>query len=126
MKQRNQPSNRGDQPVTFRHSDAVRINACVTDWERTRRSRKPSQLPRAAGSGKGGEIVTATFLGSWFRGTMKVINFEGHMFRPSSTQTAICTNHVYSVYGRGVTAHRVCIVTPSTTQGQYILLNSAE
>lgn len=127
VKQRNQPSNRGDQPVTFRHSDAQRIANAVAAHEGGRRDRKPSQLPRAAGGGGGGsELRTATFLGGWLRGTYRVINFDGHNVAFGSTNTAVClniTNHIYGV-GSSTAARRCFVTLAPTTVGDYLLVSA--
>jgi hypothetical protein len=120
--------NRGDQPVTFRHSDAQRIANAVAAHESGRRDRKSSQLPRAAGGGSGGGVtlVTATFLGSWFTGQYKPVNFDGHHYNWQSTNTALCFNQIMSFYGNGATTPRVCIVSPSTSTAFYMLVNGGD
>jgi hypothetical protein len=129
VKQRNQPANRGDQPVTFRHSDAQRIANAVAAHESGRRDRKSSQLPRAAGGGGGGgDLRTATFLGSWLRHSSTIINFDGHNFAAASTNTASCVNFLFSIPGSGLTEHRTCLVSPMSPavgEDTYFLVNAA-
>jgi hypothetical protein len=129
VKQRNQPSNRGDQPVTFRHKDAQRIAGAVNAHETGRRDRRPSQLPRAAGGGGGGaNLMTATFLGSWLRHSSTIINFDGHALNASSTNTASCINYLFSIPGTGLVAHRTCLVSPLPSGNgpdTYFLVNAA-
>jgi hypothetical protein len=65
--------NSGEQPVQFKLADAQRIANVVGTVEGARRGRKNSTLPRAAGA-SGGAIATATFSGSWMKGTDKIVS----------------------------------------------------
>ncbi len=118
VKQRNQPSNRGDQPVTFRHSDAQRIANAVAAHEGGRRDRKSSQLPRAAG-GAGGGIVTATFLANWLTNQDKVVHLGGAV-----TNTASARNELFDIVGSGGQNVRKCLLSRHPVlEGAYILVN---
>lgn len=118
MKARDQPANRGDQPVTFRHSDAQRIANAVAAHESGRRDRKSSQLPRAAGAAGGG-IVTATFLANWLVSQDKIVHLGGPV-----TNTAYARNELYDIVGSGGANNRKCLLSkhPSIEQ-RYILIN---
>lgn len=66
--------NSGEQLVQFRLSDAQRISNAVTWVESHRRDRKPSWLPRAAGSSVAATdngIYLGTFTGPWAKGGTK-------------------------------------------------------
>lgn len=76
MKKNSTPSNRGEQLVQFRLSDAARINNVVHAYESGRRERKPSTLPRATGGGGGGGIEFVTFVGGWAKGQSHEIRFS--------------------------------------------------
>jgi hypothetical protein len=69
--------NSGEQPVQFKLADAQRIANVVGQVEGSRRGRKGSTLPRAAGGGGGAggsSIVEGTFSGAWPKGTTKAVN----------------------------------------------------
>lgn len=103
--------NHGEQPVQFKLADAERIGRVVGQVEGSRRGRKNSSLPRAAGGGGGG-IYTATFGGSWLRGADKVLTVLG--------TTALVRNITEDIlYSQN---SRTCFVT--MIDGQYKLLNS--
>jgi hypothetical protein len=103
--------NSGEQIVQFKLADAQRIADVVGKVEGSRRGRKNSTLPRAAGGG-GGAIATATFGGAWAKNTDKILTVEGSTANVSN----IMQNILYS------TAARRCFVT--MIDGQYKLLNS--
>lgn len=67
--------NPGSQPVTFTLGDAQRIGDVVRIVETGRRGRIGSSLPRATGGGGGGSggIMLASFTGTWWKGTEKVV-----------------------------------------------------
>lgn len=122
MKKSNAPANKGKQLVSFTHEDAQRINASVAAHERARRGRNPSSLPRAAGGGGGGGVVTAAFLGSWLKSQKVVISFDTTFV---STNTALCSNILFSIHGRGITASRSCVVFPHPDiASEYMLINA--
>ena len=77
--------NHGEQPVQFKLADAQRIASVVGQVEGSRRGRKNSSLPRAAGGGI--TVATATFTGAWSKGTDKTITL-----RVNTAQTAVATN----------------------------------
>lgn len=89
-----------NKPVTFTFGDAERIGMVVKKSERERRGRKPSSLPRAAGSG-GGSISTATFSGQWLKTSQKIVNLGGGA-------TANCTNLLMDLLA--YSGSRKCIV----------------
>jgi hypothetical protein len=103
--------NSGDQPVQFKHSDAQRIANVVGTVEGSRRGRKNSTLPRAAGGG--GAISTATFAGNWLKGSEKVLSVLG--------STATVKNITSDILYSGNT--RLCFVT--MLDGNYVLLTHA-
>jgi hypothetical protein len=110
---RSQP-NFGSKAVQFSLDDAQRISRAVVDSERSRRGRKPSVLPRAAGGG-GGAADRAQFTGSWFKGQTKVVTIL------SSTTTAQCTNYIVDVLYSNATSN--CFIVPdAAVEGQYTLL----
>jgi hypothetical protein len=70
--------NSGEQLVQFRLTDAQRISNAVTWVEGQRRPRKPSVLPRAAGSAASTtdssvSVYLGTYYGSWPKGSSKVV-----------------------------------------------------
>lgn len=103
--------NYGDQLVQFRMSDAERIANVVNIVEGSRRIRKGSVLPRAAGGG-GGQVFTASFVGNWPQGSYRTIEISG--------TTADVKNPMQSVpYSSAI---RLCFVTK--VAGEYVLLRS--
>jgi hypothetical protein len=116
-----------NKPVTFTFGDAERIGHAVKKSERERRGRKPSTLPRAAGSGgsgggSGGGVEFATFAGSWFKGTYKTITLL------PGTATASAYNSLSSIAGTG--SGRNCTVSvfpgpgPSGEEDEYRLVSA--
>jgi len=103
--------NHGEQPVQFKLADAQRIANVVGQVEGSRRGRKNSSLPRAAGGG-GGAIATATFSGSWAKNADKILTVGG----TTANVRNIMQNILYS------TSDRRCFV--AMIDGQYKLLNS--
>jgi len=85
-KQMRGAGNSGEQPVQFKLADAQRIANVVGQVEGSRRGRKTSSLPRAAGGGVV-TVATATFTGAWNKGSDKTITF-----RVNTAQTAVATN----------------------------------
>jgi len=80
--------NWGKKTVQFTLQDAERIAAAVQASERGRRGRKPSTLPRAAGSAAGGgaSVVEATFHGAWQLTQGKHVNVAvGGQFTAATT-----------------------------------------
>lgn len=113
--------NNGDTPVSFILSDAQRINSTVLWVEGHRRERKPSTLPRAAGSGgaSGTSLRSAYFYGGWIAGTSKQITFASN-----TAETAICTNYTQTLTpatGSGQSP-RICFVMPNDAGGSGYLL----
>jgi hypothetical protein len=115
-----------NKAVTFTFGDAERIAQAVKKSERERRGRKPSSLPRAAGSGggggSGGGVEFATFAGSWFKGTYKTVTLL------PGTATASAYNSLSNVAGSG--AGRNCTVSifpgpgPSGEEDEYRLVSA--
>lgn len=103
--------NSGEQPVQFKLADAQRIANVVGIVEGSRRGRKNSTLPRAAGAG-GGAIATATFSGSWLKGAVKVVTTGGG----TATATNILANVLYS------STSRSCVL--AKVNGTYTLISS--
>ena len=103
--------NGGDQLVSFRLSDAQRIASVVSDVEKSRRGRRGSALPRAA-CGGGGGVFTASFSGSWLKGTDKVLTVLG----ATAPVANITSDILYS------TATRKCFVT--MIDSKYVLISS--
>lgn len=105
--------NAGEQLVQFRLGDAKRISDAVQTVESTRRPRKPSVLPRAAGGGSGrttdATVYLGTFSGDWPKGSSKVV----------SVGTA-----TYSVSNPFATVDRAgsCAFAKTINTGIYILL----
>jgi hypothetical protein len=104
--------NYGEQLVQFKLADAQRIANVVGQVEGSRRGRKNSTLPRAAGGGGGGALTTATFSGSWLKGTNKVVNL--------SDGTATAVNILANVlYAAGT---RKCVL--AQIDGAFTLISS--
>lgn len=104
--------NWGKKAVQFTLQDAERIAGAVQAFERGRRGRNPSALPRAAGGGGGGSISTATFQGQWLKGSSKIIRF-------GDRSTANCTNFIFDVLAYN--GSRRCIV--SQVGDDYTMVN---
>jgi len=111
-KQSRGAGNSGEQPVQFKLADAQRIANVVGAVEGARRGRKGSTLPRAAGGG-GGAIATATFAGSWLKGSYKILTVSGSTADVKNSSSDI----LYSANTR------LCFVT--MLDGNYVLLTSA-
>lgn len=86
--------NSGDQLVQFRMSDAERIANVVNIVEGSRRIRKGSVLPRAAGGGGG--VVLCTFTAPWAKDGTAVVTSVS-----STASQYTATNHFASLAGTG-------------------------
>lgn len=105
-KQMRGAGNSGEQPVQFKLADAERIGRVVGQVEGSRRGRKNSTLPRAAGGGggaSGGSIEEGTFAGAWPKGVTKAVNVG----IGTNASTINVVNKISSVMPGGL---RVCYV----------------
>jgi hypothetical protein len=105
----NGPGNSGSQVVSFSLADAQRISAVVAEAEGSRRGRKGSTLPRAAGGG-GGSVVLATFTGAWSKNQTKVVSLLS-----DPTSTAAAMNVVANVSPHTGNIARVCCLAMAQT-----------
>ena len=83
--------NAGGRPVMFTLDDAQRIGKAVGQIETGRRGRIGSSLPRATGGGAG--VQQATFAGTWWKGTEKVVTVTV----AGETATASAYNHLANI-----------------------------
>lgn len=109
MKKSQQPANKTEQLVQFRHRDAQRIANVVSQVEGARRSGRKSWLPRAAGGGSA--VVKASFVGSWLKGVTKNVTLQ----LGDQTATANCSNQIVDVLYSN--SSRTCFVFPESGQG---------
>lgn len=108
----------------FTLQDAERIGRVVGRVETGRRARIGSSLPRAVGSGGGGEgeIQFATFVGGWQKGQYKVVTMK------NDDSTASAYNSMSNI--AGVSSPRDCAVAkfygegPSGETGEYRLISA--
>lgn len=106
-----QPANKTEQVVQFRHKDAQRIASVVHAYESSRRVANPSKLPRAAGGGGGGgTFATAFFTGSWAKGTLKQIAFTA-----DTTSTAVASNIFSYIADNSAPSRRCAVALEGTT-----------
>lgn len=118
----NGPGNSGAQSVSFNLADAQRISRVVSDVEGSRRGRRGSTLPRAAGGGGGGaEIIDATYSGAWPKGQKKDVNVVvGVAYTAATTLSVI--NAMNSIMPGGV---RKCfVVRLASNTATWALLNA--
>ena len=116
----NGAGNSGAQSVSFNMADAQRISRVVSDVEGSRRGRRGSTLPRAAGGGGGAAVEFATFTGAWSKSTYKVITIQ------PANSTASAYNSTTNIASHS--GSRRCAVArysgegPSGNSGEYVLI----
>lgn len=119
--------NSGEQPVSFKLSDAQRIAKAVGEFESGRRGRRGSTLPRAAGGGGGGGggIQFATFNGNWPKNTYKVVTLNPANTTASAYNATV--NISYAPSGSGSSVRKCALAVysgtgPSGNSGEYVLI----
>ena len=114
--------NSGEQPVQFKLADAQRIANVVGLVEGSRRSRKNSTLPRAAGSASQPSVEFATFSGGWLKDQYKTVTIT------LTNTTATAYNSFSNIASSG--GQRRCAVAkysgvgPSGNSNEYVLISA--
>lgn len=111
--------NSGEQPVQFKLADAERIGRVVGQVEGSRRGRKNSTLPRAAGGGQtSASVYAATYMGAWPNGASKNVSLT----IGTAATTKVIVNTIGSIMPGGL---RTCFVLqPQAEDGVWLLVNA--
>jgi hypothetical protein len=118
-----------NKPVTFTFGDAERIGHAVKKSERERRGRKPSTLPRAAGSGGGGGgvVLAGQYLGAWPKGQSKSVTITDIGVTFTAATTVSVMNRLADIMpAEMLGATRVCYVFLSEVNAASWSLVNAE
>jgi len=108
MKNRNSPSNKSQQLVSFSLYDAQRISDVVSQIEKSRRGRNASWLPRHSVSGASFRVCT--FTGAWQKSAIKTVTLK---FDDTTTSTVEATNLFASI--ASATGSRNCAIAREGT-----------
>jgi hypothetical protein len=112
--------NSGEQPVQFKLADAQRIANVVSTVEGSRRGKRGSTLPRAAGGGGGASasVYAATYTGAWPNGSSKNVSLT----IGTAATTKVVVNTIGSIMPGGL---RTCFVLqPQVNSGSWLLVNA--